>query len=617
MNLGRLRVASKGVVRAASGGNGTGLTPVSDDEQFRRGMYMIGQVAALRSEVTTVAELHADVCGQSLLSDLALSTQHTALSEPEAPPPCDVAIIGLSCFYPKAGGLWQYLGEHPLEGQRGHRNPADTLGLAAVLRPRPAGARQDGVEVGRIHGRRGVRPARSTASRRRASRTSSRFNSCYSKRSIRRSATPATSSVRSTGNGRARFWASAAAGCRCPSLTGSGPACRWSIRSPASRSSRQQIIDLGQGILPEWTEDSFPGILLNVAAGRVANRFNLGGPNMAIDAACGSSLAALYAGVRELNDGTSDVAIVMGGDAVQTPYAYVAFSKTHALSPKGRCRPFDAGADGIVLAEGIGVAVLKRLADAERDGDRIYAVIKGIGASSDGRDKGLTAPRAEGQLRALHRAYAQARISPARVGLVEAHGTGTVVGDQTEAQAIGQSVPRRRRCGAVVRHRLGQVDDRAQQVRGRSRRAHQDRVRSAPQGASADARRGSEPEGEPRRRAAVPEHRTPAVGPRSGASPHRGRERVRLRRHKLPHGAGRVHRRLPEQAERRVPPLARGAVRLATTRHSCATCECEAMSRRARGRRFARTRRSRGVGLAIELPRRSSTDSRHRRDFAY
>src|SRR5204862_6624507 len=104
-----------------------------------------------------------------------------------------------------------------------------------------------------------------------------------------------------------------------------------------------------------------------------------------------------YARVRELATGTSDVTVSMGVDAVQTPYAYVAFSKTNALSPKGRCRPFDAGADGIALAEGIGVAVLKRLADAERDGDRIYAVVKGVGASSDGRDKGLTAPRAAGQ----------------------------------------------------------------------------------------------------------------------------------------------------------------------------------------------------------------------------
>src|SRR5689334_23406484 len=95
--------------------------------------------------------------------------------------------------------------------------------------------------------------------------------------------------------------------------------------------SSAEILKKASSMLPEWTEDSFPGILLNVAAGRVANRFNLGGPNMAIDAACGSSLAALYAGVRELNDGTSDLAVVMGADAVQTPYAYVAFSKTYAL----------------------------------------------------------------------------------------------------------------------------------------------------------------------------------------------------------------------------------------------------------------------------------------------
>ena len=199
-----------------------------------------------------------------------------------------------------------------------------------------------------------------------------------------------------------------------------------------------ELMDKCRPLMPEWTEDSFPGILMNVAVGRIANRFNLGGPNYAIDAACGSSLAAVYACIRELQVGTSDVAIALGADTVQTPYAYMAFSKTHALSPKGRCRPFDAAADGIVLSEGVGAVILKRLADAERDGDRIYGVIKGMGASSDGRDKGLTAPRLEGQLRALRRAYGQARVSPSQVGLIEAHGTGTVVGDQTEAQALIQ-----------------------------------------------------------------------------------------------------------------------------------------------------------------------------------
>ena len=205
---------------------------------------------------------------------------------------------------------------------------------------------------------------------------------------------------------------------------------------PGLALNSDELMDKCRPLMPEWTEDSFPGILMNVAVGRIANRFNLGGPNYAIDAACGSSLAAVYACIRELQVGTSDVAIALGADTVQTPYAYMAFSKTHALSPKGRCRPFDAAADGIVLSEGVGAVILKRLADAERDGDRIYGVIKGMGASSDGRDKGLTAPRLEGQLRSLRRAYAQAGISPGQVGLIEAHGTGTVVGDQTEAQAL-------------------------------------------------------------------------------------------------------------------------------------------------------------------------------------
>src|SRR5262249_13185465 len=115
---------------------------------------------------------------------------------------------------------------------------------------------------------------------------------------------------------------------------------------------------------------------------------------------------------------------------------YTAFCRTYALSPTGRCKTFDAAADGIVLAEGVAALVLKRLADAERDGDEIYAVIKGIGASSDGKDKGMTAPRPEGQVRAVMRAWNMAGLSPTTAGLIEAHGTGTVVGDQTEVQVL-------------------------------------------------------------------------------------------------------------------------------------------------------------------------------------
>ncbi len=193
-----------------------------------------------------------------------------------------------------------------------------------------------------------------------------------------------------------------------------------------------------KGLLPEWTEDSFPGFLLNVTAGRIANRLNLGGANYTVDAACGSSLAAAALAVRELETGAADMVILGGVDTVQNPFTYLAFSKTQAFSPRGRCRPFDAGANGIVISEGVAALVLKRLADAERDGDRIYAVIKGVGASSDGRARGLTAPVVEGQVRAIERAYAKAAVSPATVGYVEAHGTGTALGDVVEIEALGE-----------------------------------------------------------------------------------------------------------------------------------------------------------------------------------
>ena len=131
----------------------------------------------------------------------------------------------------------------------------------------------------------------------------------------------------------------------------------------------------------------------NVAAGRVANRFDLTGVNFSVDAACASSLAVLYIGLRELRAGTSDVALVSATDTHNQPGDYLSFSKVHALSPRGRCRTFDATADGIVISEGVAMIVLKRYLMPERDGDRIYAVIKGMGGSSDGGDLSLTAPR--------------------------------------------------------------------------------------------------------------------------------------------------------------------------------------------------------------------------------
>ncbi|MFM9279414.1 beta-ketoacyl synthase N-terminal-like domain-containing protein [Paenibacillus jiagnxiensis] len=185
-----------------------------------------------------------------------------------------------------------------------------------------------------------------------------------------------------------------------------------------------------------WQENTFPGLLGNVVAGRIANRLNLGGTNCIVDAACASSLSALSMSIMELAAGKSDMVITGGVDAMNNIFAYMCFSKTPALSPTGDCRPFSEAADGTILGEGIGMVALKRLADAERDGDKIYAVIKGVGTSSDGNSKSVYAPVAEGQVKALRRAYKEAGYSPQTVELMEAHGTGTKAGDVTEFEGL-------------------------------------------------------------------------------------------------------------------------------------------------------------------------------------
>ena len=185
-----------------------------------------------------------------------------------------------------------------------------------------------------------------------------------------------------------------------------------------------------------WQENSFPGLLGNVAAGRIANRFDLGGTNCVVDAACASSLSALHLATMELMSGKSDMAISGGIDTFNDIFMYMCFSKTPALSPTGNSKPFSANGDGTILGEGVGVVVLKRLEDAQRDNDKIYGVIRGIGSSSDGLGNAIYAPSAKGQSKALKNAYAAADVDPKDVELVEAHGTGTKVGDRIELEAL-------------------------------------------------------------------------------------------------------------------------------------------------------------------------------------
>lgn len=199
---------------------------------------------------------------------------------------------------------------------------------------------------------------------------------------------------------------------------------------------QNEILERISDQFPKWQENSFPGLLGNVVAGRIANRLDLGGTNTVVDAACASSLSAVHTACLELQSGRCDMSITGGVDTLNDIFMHMCFSKTGVLSHTSDAKPFSKDADGTVLGEGIGMVVLKRLADAKKDDDRIYAVIKGIGTSSDGKTGGIYAPDSMGQLRALKAAYEDAGIDPLTVELFEAHGTGTRVGDKIEFSAL-------------------------------------------------------------------------------------------------------------------------------------------------------------------------------------
>ena len=206
--------------------------------------------------------------------------------------------------------------------------------------------------------------------------------------------------------------------------------------SGVSEADIPRIVDKMKKAYVGWNENSFPGLLGNVISGRITNRFDLGGINSVVDAACAASLSAIKMSLSELVEGRCDMMLTGGVDTDNSPFMYMSFSKTPAFSKSGNISPFSDVADGMLIGEGIGMLVLKRLEDAERDGDRVYAVIKGVGTSSDGRFKSVYAPRSSGQALAMERAYEDAGFEAKTVGLIEAHGTGTSIGDATEFQSM-------------------------------------------------------------------------------------------------------------------------------------------------------------------------------------
>ncbi|MGS0825995.1 eicosapentaenoate synthase subunit PfaA [Shewanella sp. 0m-8] len=202
--------------------------------------------------------------------------------------------------------------------------------------------------------------------------------------------------------------------------------------SGISDTDSEMLIKKFQDQYVHWEENSFPGSLGNVIAGRIANRFDFGGMNCVVDAACAGSLAAMRMALTELTEGRSEMMITGGVCTDNSPSMYMSFSKTPAFTTNETIQPFDIDSKGMMIGEGIGMVALKRLEDAERDGDRIYSVIKGVGSSSDGKFKSIYAPRPSGQAKALNRAYDDAGFAPHTLGLIEAHGTGTAAGDAAE-----------------------------------------------------------------------------------------------------------------------------------------------------------------------------------------
>ena len=373
LNLGRLRIASKGVTRNGDFGQDRAaqkMVEIDRDGQVAQGMYMIGQVAALRHGVCTVQALHRAVSVES--SELLRALDGISLGESTGAgvdSSCDVAIVGMACLFPKAPDLTTYWENIVAKVDAVAEVPPDRWDPRLYFDADPKtrdkiyskwGGFLDSVAFDPI--RYGMPPASLKSIEPAQLLTlevvrAALEDAGYDERPFARER---TSVILGAGGGAADLGLGYGARSFLPMLE----------NLPEFRGRSQEILDRLGDRLPEWTEDSFAGILTNVSAGRVANRFDLGGSNYTVDAACASSLAAVSLALKELEGKTSDMVIVGGVDTMQNPFTYLCFSKTHALSPRGAhgaAAGLGEGADAGGGAE----------AEAAVAGSRLYGVEAG------------------------------------------------------------------------------------------------------------------------------------------------------------------------------------------------------------------------------------------------
>ena len=281
------------------------------------------------------------------------------------------------------------------------------------------------------------------------------------------------------------------------------------------------------------------GCAASIAANRISHHFDFRGPSLAIDTACSSSLVAVNLACRSLWDGESELAMAGGVNLILMPEVLASFAKAGFLAADGRCKTFDARANGYVRGEGAGMVVLKPLSRAYADGDSIYAVIRGGAVNQDGRTNGLTAPSRSAQEAVLRSAYKQAGISPGQVDYIEAHGTGTLLGDPIELNALGAVLTEGRDVGRRCALGFGQDKHRHPELLGRHSRRGQNGAGASPPRNSA---KSAFFPAEPSRRLRCPSG-PGAVQPRGVARKRAtgdcGRELVRFRRDECAPGYGR------------------------------------------------------------------------------